>query len=214
VDEIEVPIAGTGRRLLDAAIAEFSRHGYAEATTRNICRRAKVNLAAVSYHYGGKLGLYEAVLKQAAAKPYREWMCEFGAGAAPKRSLHRFIRQYMDSLANRSSCPYRQILIKEIVTPSEARHVIKLAARSQANILCSIISRITGSNAASQRTRLAAYSVLTQIIYFSKTDAIEKLLCGPSRNSATSLDILVKHIESFSINALTNDDPLNAGDRR
>jgi AcrR family transcriptional regulator len=207
-------IAGTGQRLLDAAIAEFSRHGYAEATTRNICRRAKANLAAVSYHYGSKRGLYEAVLKQAAAKPYREWMCKFGEGSAPERSLRMFIRQYMDSLAYRSSCPYRQILIKEIVAPSGARDAIKLAAQSQAKILCSIISRITGGKADSQRTKLAAYSVLTQIIYFSQTDEIEKWLYSPSRNPATSLDILVKHIESFSINALTDVESRNAGDLR
>jgi len=53
------------RRLLEAASEEFARHGYAGARIRHIVDAARVNLAAVNYYFGGKEGLYLAVLEEA-----------------------------------------------------------------------------------------------------------------------------------------------------
>ena len=48
-------------RILDAAEAEFSAHGFVETSLRTITGKAKVNLAAVNYHFGSKKGLIQAV---------------------------------------------------------------------------------------------------------------------------------------------------------
>jgi AcrR family transcriptional regulator len=52
----------TRARLLEAAMDCFSERGYAGTTTRRICERAGVNLALLSYHWGGKGPLWAAVL--------------------------------------------------------------------------------------------------------------------------------------------------------
>jgi AcrR family transcriptional regulator len=52
----------TQSRLLDAAEALFMEHGYEATTLRQITATAGVNLAAVNYHFGGKEGLFQAVL--------------------------------------------------------------------------------------------------------------------------------------------------------
>lgn len=49
-------------RLLQAATDVFGRHGYDAATTRMIAGEAKVNIAAIPYYFGGKEGLYLAVV--------------------------------------------------------------------------------------------------------------------------------------------------------
>jgi len=49
-------------RLLDAAVDVFGEFGYAAATTRMIAAKAKVNIAAIPYYFGGKEGLYSAVV--------------------------------------------------------------------------------------------------------------------------------------------------------
>tara|TARA_B110000503_G_scaffold18326_1_gene26935 strand:- start:368 stop:1021 length:654 start_codon:yes stop_codon:yes gene_type:complete len=48
-------------RILDAAEVEFAAHGFVETSVRTITAKAKVNLAAVNYHFGSKKGLIQAV---------------------------------------------------------------------------------------------------------------------------------------------------------
>jgi AcrR family transcriptional regulator len=52
----------TARRILDAAERLFLDHGYDGTSSRLITSAARVNLAAVNYHFGGKSGLFEAML--------------------------------------------------------------------------------------------------------------------------------------------------------
>jgi AcrR family transcriptional regulator len=58
----------TKRQLLEAAGEVFAEHGYAKATSKEICARAGANIAAVNYHFGGKDELYGAVLQEAHAR--------------------------------------------------------------------------------------------------------------------------------------------------
>lgn len=52
----------TRRRLLDAASDVFAEQGFEKATVREICERAKANVAAVNYHFRSKRELYARVL--------------------------------------------------------------------------------------------------------------------------------------------------------
>lgn len=56
--------AATRERLLDAAEQLFAREGFAGTSIRAITRAAGCNLAAVSYHFGGKTELYREVLRR------------------------------------------------------------------------------------------------------------------------------------------------------
>ncbi|MDH4573357.1 TetR/AcrR family transcriptional regulator [Salinicola acroporae] len=51
----------TVTRILDTAEVLFAEKGFAETSLRNITTRAKVNLAAVNYHFGSKKALIQAV---------------------------------------------------------------------------------------------------------------------------------------------------------
>ncbi|MDP1635730.1 MAG: CerR family C-terminal domain-containing protein, partial [Gallionellaceae bacterium] len=50
-------------RLLQAAAEVFAEVGYHAATTREICKRAQVNLASIHYYYGDKAELYREVFR-------------------------------------------------------------------------------------------------------------------------------------------------------
>jgi AcrR family transcriptional regulator len=52
----------TRERLLRAAEALFLAHGYDGSSARMITAEARANLAAVNYHFGGKEGLFQAML--------------------------------------------------------------------------------------------------------------------------------------------------------
>ena len=52
--------------LLQAATDEFLAMGYQAARVQNITRSAGLGLSAINYHFGGKEGLYRAVLSHHA----------------------------------------------------------------------------------------------------------------------------------------------------
>lgn len=58
----------TRERILDAATLAFSRDGYAAVSTRAVAGAAQVNVATLSYHFGNKQGLYDAVVERVYAR--------------------------------------------------------------------------------------------------------------------------------------------------
>jgi len=56
--------SATKKRILDVAEELFMEHGFEATTLRQITAAAKVNLAAVHYHFGSKEELFEAVLRR------------------------------------------------------------------------------------------------------------------------------------------------------
>lgn len=56
----------TKESLLNASIEIFAEKGYEGATVKDIADHAQVNVALINYHFGGKEGLYRAVLESAA----------------------------------------------------------------------------------------------------------------------------------------------------
>ena len=55
----------TRQHILETAGRLYAEKGYARVTSKEICTRAGVNMASVNYQFGGKDGLYEAVLIEA-----------------------------------------------------------------------------------------------------------------------------------------------------
>ena len=56
--------ASTRARILDTALSLFSDGGYDKVSVRDIAQAAQVNVAAISYHFGGKPGLYRAAMTE------------------------------------------------------------------------------------------------------------------------------------------------------
>jgi AcrR family transcriptional regulator len=97
-------------RLLQAATEVFAEVGYHAATTREICRRAEVNLASIHYYFGDKAELYREVFRlpflnecngfaaldiaqvslQEALKSFYDWL--FPPSAEEDPMLHLFLR--------------------------------------------------------------------------------------------------------------------------
>jgi TetR/AcrR family transcriptional regulator len=71
---------------MDAAVAEFSAHGLDRTRVSDIAARAGVNKQLISYYFGGKLGLYEAISDQ--------WRHSEPAFAHPGVSLPELAAEY------------------------------------------------------------------------------------------------------------------------
>jgi TetR/AcrR family transcriptional regulator, regulator of cefoperazone and chloramphenicol sensitivity len=79
-------------RLLRAALALFAQHGYAKTSTREIAEAARTNIAAISYYFGDKAGLYRAVFFEPLGTP-----CETVRIAA-EPSLEQALRAFYTGL--------------------------------------------------------------------------------------------------------------------
>jgi AcrR family transcriptional regulator len=60
--------AATRAALLSAGAALFAEDGFDGVTTAAVAARAGVNKALISYHFGGKRGLYQAILASGFAE--------------------------------------------------------------------------------------------------------------------------------------------------
>jgi len=56
----------TKRQILDVAERHFAIHGFAGTSLRGIIKDAKVNIAAIAYHFGNKEELFNAVVERFA----------------------------------------------------------------------------------------------------------------------------------------------------
>ncbi len=94
----------TWRALVTAGLAVFAEHGYEAASVRVITARAKVNQGAITYHFGGKEGLYREVLRSARNALGAQPLLDL-AGAdshVPAEALRLFILQTLAPLGQGS----------------------------------------------------------------------------------------------------------------
>lgn len=77
----------TRAALLQAALAEFSAKGRAGARVSEIAARAGVNKQLISYYFGGKDGLYDALVEQ--------WLATEGDFADPDLPLDELVARYV-----------------------------------------------------------------------------------------------------------------------
>lgn len=113
----------TQARLLDAAGRLFAAKGFEEASVREICARAKANVAAVKHHFGSKEGLYRAVIVRShEAFLEREPWPRFEKGEDPSAALGRAIERMLRIiLVHRAGHPYAgQLLARELRVPTTA----------------------------------------------------------------------------------------------
>lgn len=79
-------------KLLAAATRLFAEKGFAGVSIRQLGEAAGVNSAMISYYYGGKEGLYEAVF----TTQYERLLGKFEAIADLKAPVEEKIRQYAE----------------------------------------------------------------------------------------------------------------------
>lgn len=99
------PPTGTAADLLSAATALFARHGYEGTSVRAITHEAGTNLGAITYHFGSKDALYEAVFA-AVVEPSVQHLASAASGAGtPLGRIERFVRSFFEYLQQHPELP-------------------------------------------------------------------------------------------------------------
>ena len=97
------PSEVTRERIMKAAERLFAERGYDGTSIRAIVAKARVNQAAINYHFDGKDGLYRAVLRAAFRALTEQQLAhaEEVRAMSPEEALREFIRRQLHPLMAR-----------------------------------------------------------------------------------------------------------------
>jgi AcrR family transcriptional regulator len=122
----------TRRALLTAGAELFPERGFDGVSVEDLAQRAGVNKALISYHFGGKRGLYAAVLASGfAAVAERLRGVEDAADA--REGLHRFFGVFEEMTRERPDFPV--LFLREAVSrgiePAVVPHLLEIIGTSR-----------------------------------------------------------------------------------
>src|SRR5687768_17807385 len=103
----------TRERLLSTAERLFAERGFSKVTVREICRIARANVAAVNYHFSGKKGLYDEVVRTAikTMQSTTDSIREAGSGCPGDEQLAAYISIFLRSEEHTSELQSRLHLV-------------------------------------------------------------------------------------------------------
>ena len=162
---------GTRATLIAAGLHLFGHKGFAAASTREIAARAGANIAAIAYHFGGKEGLRMACAEAVAGQIARVLPPLDGAPASrdeARRRLEAVVRAVAGFLATApEAADIAAFLLREITEPGvvlDRLYADFLGPRHRD--LCGLWGVATGTDPEAEETRLAAFAMLGQVLYF------------------------------------------------
>ncbi len=199
----------TRRRLLEAAGEVFADKGYRAATIREICRRAKANIAAVNYYFGDKQGLYVAVVGYAHGKEEGLPLPECDSIAPPEDRLRGFIEQVLSTHFEEKGPPWRaRLMIREMAEPTEAcAALVDAYVRPRAELLHEILGELLPPETSEADRHLVAFSIVGQCLFHRARNPVAEML---SNGLSRQFDVkrLADHITRFTLAALGRAEPI------
>jgi AcrR family transcriptional regulator len=201
----DVARGDTQQRLLEAAGRVFAEAGFQAAKVRDICARARANIAAVNYHFGDKLGLYREVLRQAACGTGDT--APFGPGVpgrTPEEKLRLFVRGLLQNMYGEGRPDWSvRLMTHEMAQPSPAfAGVVEQMIRPRYEALRELVAGIIGRSEDERLTRLCAQSIIGQVTIYAHGREVIHRLWPDLRFTPQTLDEIAAHVAAFSYAAL------------
>lgn len=192
----------TREKLLEVAERVFADRGYQAATIREICVRAGANVAAVNYHFGGKLGLYTEVLQQSIrAAQIDAVRSALDKTAAPEDILRAVIRARLQGVC-RGDLPvwHLRILTHEMAQPSPAfQQFINKIGRPIFKRLLELIGGMIDLPPDNEKTQLCAVSVIGQVLAYVTPVPFLSAVWPGLKMTREQVERIADHIADFSL---------------
>ena len=195
----------TRARLLHAASRLFAERGYARVTVRDICKKARANVAAVNYHFGGKDGLYRAVMRHAMET--MQATTEAARAAGRDLPADERIRAYVSVFADRLLGVHHetwihQLMLREMSDPTPALAMVaEEVLKPRMTYLSGAIAELLQCAPDDPRVVRCALSVTSQFNSMLWTRAVAKLLHAEA-GAPGSIDEISEHIARFSLGGM------------
>ena len=212
----------TRQQLLTAAIEVFGRDGFHAGSTRAIARAAGVNQALISYHFGGKDGLYQSVFTyiaerlDAELRPQAEALIaaldQTSAAQRPERALdaiEAIIFNLAVFLASPDAAGFSRLIIREQQDPTAAFDLIYDAVMGELlEILCRLLGYLLGKPATDAETRVRSLMLMGNVLVFFIARGSSRRFLGWDGVSPEHLEELHGYLRSSLRAQLTPGDSL------
>jgi len=164
------PAEYTRHNIMKAAVALFAERGYDGTSVRAIVSKARVNQAAINYHFKGKEGLYLEVLKVAFEGYLRldNFDPERLKDMPREEALRSLLRQQLQPLLARNEMNhYIRIFAWENVRPSKAlRSFVTTSAMPFLQSATDLVRRFLPPGTSDEDAMCAAISLMGQCSIF------------------------------------------------
>jgi len=181
----EVDRGSAAERLIEGSGPLFAEQGFAAVSTRQIAHAAGVNLSAITYHFGGKERLYQALIQRLVddLAPQRQALISFleaglAAAGGERDKLARlaaeFVRLVIGFVLSSALPRWRiQLLLREINQPSAAFALIMRGHIDPLqDALAELVAAATGGAPGDEETRLLTQGVVGQCMLFGLGRAV------------------------------------------
>lgn len=189
-------------RLLHAALALFAAKGYAKTSTREIARAAEANIAAISYYFGDKAGLYAATFTEPMGGSMPDLIAQFEAPGLPiEASLRIFMTGYIEPLKHGDVA--RQCMrlhLRELLEPTgqwatELERDVQAPHEALVRVLCRHLN-LAAPDDDVQRLAFAISGLATQL--FVMRDVVD-VLQPPLLGSCAQIDTWADRLVGYAL---------------
>jgi AcrR family transcriptional regulator len=197
--------SATRERLRQAALELFADRGFDAVTVRDLARHAQANLAAVSYHFGDKLGLYRELIDGAihAMRALQDQLREATRDDPPEQQLRRYIVTYVTLMAGPHSPQIerlQRLIRQEGAMPSRvSRRVIEHGVLPRLQYCAEIVAKLLECPADDPRVRLCVISIQAQCGFFVRGNARALLPRAWRIEGEDEIATAAAHIADFSL---------------
>ena len=197
--------ASTREKLVEAAGHVFAERGYHATTVREIVKRSGANIAAVNYHFGGKLGLYTEVLQRLVrAARVNAINSALDQNAPPEEILRAVIGARLQSVTRPDLQDLHfRIVMHELVQPTPAlSRIVNEVTRPIYERLLELVGRIIDLPPKNEKTRLCVNSIMGQILVYILAGPLLMRLWPELEMTQEQVDRIAEHIGDFSLTYL------------
>jgi AcrR family transcriptional regulator len=199
----------TKKRILEAAGEIFGTKGFKDATIRTIAKDAKVNIAAINYHFRDKEGLYGAVLEEVFQLGFTRFPAnmDLAANADPQQRLKAFIRAMFYRLQSKEGWGgiggRGRLIARELLDPSPAfEAVLDRYIKPHKDMLVAIIIDIMGTDPGPEKLMSCAISIIGQCIYYALASPVIRKISADNAPTEENLDRLAEFVWLFSLGGI------------
>jgi AcrR family transcriptional regulator len=199
--DVAAPPSATAAALLSAARVLFARRGFDGASVRAITTRAGANLGSVTYHFGTKQALYEAVLEGVLSPLAARVEDAASREEPPLRRLEGVVRAFFDHLDENPDMP--QLMLQEIAAGKDPPLAVKRVLGQVSGVLAELVR--SGQRAGEIRAGdplLLALSCVYQPVHLTLVRRIARSVIGVDLTEPETRARVVDHAVAFTRAAL------------